>query len=87
MGSIITKLDADQAIRKSYDDENEALKVILQGGTLVPDTFDRITLTYIVSGDGTGEIGTVSYYNGVNNIAVLTLSYDSANRLIDVVRS
>lgn len=82
-----SKLDANQVIRKSYDEAAEALKVIPAGGVLVPDTYTSIELTYIASGNGTGEIGTVTYYNDVTQVALLTLGYDSSNRLISVVRS
>lgn len=87
MGSIITKLDAQQAIRKSYDDAAEALKTIGVGGALVPDQYDAIALTYVASGNGTGEIQTVTYSKDGSDIATLTLTYDVSNRLSTVTRS
>lgn len=87
MGSIITKLDADQAIRKSYDDAAEALRVIPAGGTLVPEQYDEVTLTYVAAGNGVGEIETVTYSLEGSDIVTLTLSYDGSNRLINVIRS
>lgn len=87
MGSIITKLDSEQAIRKSYDDAAEALKVIGVGGALVPDQYDEIDLTYVLAGNGAGEIETVTYSLSGSQIAMLTLSYDGSNRLINVIRS
>lgn len=87
MGSIFSKLDADQVIRKSYEDSAEALKVIQIGGNLVPEKYDNIALTYVLSGNGVGEIQTVTYSLSGNDIAVLTLSYDGSNRLINVQRT
>jgi hypothetical protein len=60
---------------------------VINFGQLVPDTYDEIDLTYVTSGNGTGEIETVTYKEDSSIIAVLTLSYDSNNNLINVVRS
>lgn len=87
MGSIVSKLDANQAIRKSFDDTNEALKTIGVGGALVPDKYDSISLTYVLAGNGTGEIQTVTYRLNGTQIALLTLTYDGSNRLSSVTRS
>lgn len=63
------------------------IPVINVGGTLVPERYDNIELTYVASGDGVGEIETVTYYLAAAQVAMLTLSYDGSNRLISVVRS
>lgn len=87
MSSTVTKLDANQAIRKSFDDAQQALKVIGVGGNLVPDKYDAIAITYVTSGNGVGEIETVTYSLLGSQIAVLTLSYNSDNKLINVART
>jgi hypothetical protein len=87
MGSIVSKLDADQVMRKSYDDAVEALKTIGVGGTLVPEQYDAIALTYVPSGNGAGEIQTVTFSKDGSDIATLTLTYDGVNRLSTVTRS
>jgi len=64
-----------------------AQKVLPVGGTLVPEQYDSIAMTYITSGNGTGEIGTVIYSLNSSPIATLTLTYDSSNRIIGVSKS
>lgn len=55
--------------------------------TFSPPSYDAIELTYVESGNGTGEISTVTYkLDGVTQ-AVLTLSYDAQNRLSGVSKS
>jgi len=56
-------------------------------GSLVPTAFDEIDLTYIVSGNGTGQIGTAVYKLASVTVKTLTLTYDSSNRLSTVVAS
>lgn len=57
------------------------------GGSFVPEKFDEIDLTYIPSGNGAGQIGTVVYKLSTATIATLTLTYDGSNNLISVVKS
>ena len=84
-------IDANQVIRSQAeilpDNTGLAQKVISVGGQLVPKVFDSIELTYITSGNGVGEIGTVTYKLTAVTVAVLTLSYDGSNRLVNVVKS
>jgi hypothetical protein len=79
-----TMKDAPQALRYAFDDNQNALKV---AGKLVPEAFDTLELEYIVAGNGTGEIGIVTYILDLTIIATLTLTYDVNNRLISVVRT
>ena len=52
-----------------------------------PPSYDSIELTYVTTGNGTGEIETVTYkLDGVTQ-ATLTLSYDSSNRLSGVSKA
>lgn len=87
MSSTVTKLDSNQAIRKSYSDADEALRVLPISGNLVPEKYDEIDLTYVAAGNGVGEIETVTYSLSGNVIATLTLSYNSDNKLIKVERT
>jgi hypothetical protein len=52
-----------------------------------PPEYDEIELTYITSGNGTGEVETVIYKLDSVTQATLTLSYDANNRLSGVVKS
>lgn len=57
---------------------------------LVPTTFDHIDLTYVPTGDGEGEIQTVTYKEGGSGgqtVATLTLEYNSDNKLSSVTRT
>jgi hypothetical protein len=83
---IVSKLDANQIQRLSFDEANAAMKTIGVGGTLVPDSFDDTQITYIVSGQGIGQIGLVEYYSNNILIASLQLTYDISDRLIRVQR-
>lgn len=59
-------------------------------GSLVPFSQDYIALTYISSGNGTGQIGTVTYKTGGasgTQTALLTLAYDASNNLTSVTRT
>ena len=52
--------------------------------------YDYIVLTYITSGNGTGEIGTVTFKTGGGAgviVAVLTLVYDAPNELTSVAKT
>lgn len=68
-------------------DANKNLKVLSVGGTLVPENYDNLVLTYVPSGNGAGQVQTVTYKLSTTTIATLTLSYDSGNNLTSVVRS
>lgn len=90
MANTMLGLDANQVIRSTATELSSgelAQKVAILGGNLVPQQYDQISLTYITSGNGTGEIGTVVYQYEGNTVATLTLTYDVSNRLIDVIRS
>ena len=59
-------------------------------GSLTPDTFDYIELTYVTVGNGIGEIETVVYKTGGaggTTVATLTLAYDANDRLSTTTRT
>jgi hypothetical protein len=90
MSNRLNRLDSEQVIRSSaveLESGELATRVAVFGGNLVPNEYDKIELTYITVGPGTGEIGTVVYKFDSNTVATLTLTYDGSNRLIDVARS
>jgi len=60
------------------------IKVI---GSLVPEHYDKIDLSYIVSGFGIGQIGVVVYKLSATTIATLTLTYNASSQVISIVRS
>ena len=79
----------DLSTSAAFDPLHDAIRVenISQ---LVPEVYDAIQLSYIVSGPGTGQIGTVQYYEGGTGgllVATLTLTYDVSNNLITVART
>lgn len=80
-------LDPGQIVQQAFDEPSNAFKVENIGGNLVPAQYDEIDLTYIVAGNGAGEVGTVIYKLATATIATLTLSYDASNRLIQVLKS
>lgn len=80
---IVSKLDASQIQKMSFDETNRAMRNISIGGKLVPEVYSAITLTY----DGAGNIATVTYLDGSTTIAQLTLGYDGSNRLISVSKA
>ena len=52
--------------------------------------YDYISLTYVASGNGVGEIETVTYKTGGSSgttVATLTLGYDADNNLISITKS
>jgi len=60
---------------------------VMNFGGLVPEGYDEIMLTYVTSGDGIGEIETVTYKKDSSTLAILTLSYNGDDKLVGVVRS
>lgn len=57
---------------------------------LVPDSYDYIAITYVTSGNGLGEIETVTYKTGGSGgttVATLTLAYDANDDLTSVTKS
>jgi len=92
-GDRLSQLDANQVIRRSgvaldgTSTPELGLGVLSVGGTLVPERYDSIDLTYVSSGDGVGEVETATYNLDGNVIATITLSYNSDNKISSVVRS
>lgn len=56
-------------------------------GSLVPTAFDEVDLTYVVAGNGIGQIQTAVYKLAASTVKTLTLSYDGSDRLSSVVAS
>lgn len=93
-GDRLSGLDANQVIRRSgvaLDSgatPSVGLGVLSVGGTLVPERYDQIDVTYVATGsNGAGEIETATYMLSGSAIATLTISYDASNRISSVVRS
>lgn len=87
MTTTMTRLDYPQVLKKSYDEVNEALKTVGVGGTLVPDKYDYIELTYVSAGAGSGQVETVVYKLSGSTVATLTLTYNAQNKLATVTRT
>ena len=59
-------------------------------GSLVPNDYDYMALTYVAAGNGAGKVETVTYKTGGSGgttVAVLTLTYNSANKVATVART
>lgn len=54
-------------------------------GSLTPVAFDEVALTYVPTGNGAGQIATATYKLLGTQVKLLTLTYDSSNRVTDVV--
>ena len=58
-------------------------------GLYIP-SHDYVALTYVASGNGAGEIETITYKEGGasgTTVAVLTLAYDSSNKLTSITKA
>lgn len=82
-----THLDPGQVIKGAYDEPNQAIQVRGIAGGLVSEKYDEIALTYVAAGNGAGQIQTATYKLAGGTVATLTLTYDAANKLIDVVKT
>lgn len=85
----LSLMDAPQILQQVSDDANAALRVTPLN-SLVRVAYDYIALTYVASGDGVGEIETVTYKSGGaagTIVATLTLAYDTNNNLASVTLS
>jgi hypothetical protein len=49
--------------------------------------YDEFDITYVDSGNGEGEIETITYKRGGDVVATVTFTYNSNNKLINVVVS
>ena len=91
MSDNLSKLDYTQVIKRSgvaldmsAGLPNTGLGVLNVGGTLVPEAYDELDLTYV---GATDKIQTVTFKLSGNTIATLTLTYDGSDRITNVVRS
>lgn len=94
-----SQLDEREIFQRAFDESNDVIRVTPSGSgpsgstpvqvvnALITVAYDEIDLTYIVSGNGTGEIGTAVYKNSGTTVATLTLTYDASNNLTNVSKS
>ena len=85
----LSQKDGEQVLRAAFDDSSESLNTVNLSG-LVSEPFDYILLTYVASGNGAGEIETVTYKQGGasgTTVATLTLTYDASDRISTITRS
>ena len=58
-------------------------------GLYIPQ-HDYVVMTYVASGNGAGEIETITYKEGGASgatVAVLTLGYNASNKLVSVTKA
>lgn len=63
---------------------------VIPGAALVTAAYDYIALTYVVGGNGVGEVETATFKSGGasgTTVATLTLTYDASNRVSSVTKS
>ena len=83
----------DQKVAITDANTNECATVIdgavsvTQLNALVPESYNSIDLTYIVSGNGIGEIATVVYKLDTVPVATLTLAYNTDDKLSSVTKA
>lgn len=81
-------LDGQQVLKSVYDDIDSLRVKSLN--SFVTGAYDYIALTYVPSGNGAGEIATVTYKLGGasgTTVATLTLAYDSSNNLSTITKT
>ena len=72
-----------------HDIPTEAKKVLNVGDFNIGE-YDYISLTYVASGDGAGEIETVVYKTGGvsgTELATLTLAYNASNAITSITKT
>lgn len=82
-----TKLDSTQTTKQAFDEALDAHRVTAINGALVTESFDEQELTYIPSGNGAGEVGTIVYKLDGATVATVTLTYNSDNKVTNIVKS
>lgn len=75
-----TTLEAQRVLVDRLDDR-------IPGSIIPAEEFDDIQITYITSGNGTGQIGTAQFLLGATLVSTVTLTYDTSNRIIRAQRS
>ena len=71
----------------NVDDVETSLDAI---AGFVVDPYDYVTLTYVPSGNGAGQIATAVYKTGGaagTTVATLTLAYDASNRISSITKT
>ncbi len=79
---LLAQSSDDTTVEKARIDKLTKRLLVTLGGMAPPD-FDDIVLTY----DGSNRLTTVAYKLATVTLRTLTLSYDGASNLIEVVRS
>ena len=84
---------AERGVRVWDDTNKKWIKwegEITISGNMIDEDYDYIELTYVVAGDGAGEIETAIYKTGGaggTTVATLTLAYDASDRLSTVTKT
>jgi hypothetical protein len=77
----LSDADALQVLRDVHNANEQALNVVVSNG-LVPKKYSKVAFTYVTSGNGLGDVETVSYYgDGQPEISQITFNSDIAGNL------
>lgn len=92
IATSVAAIEADGAKEAKQDDTINAIDDLAakSAGALVPEPFDFVALTYVAAGNGMGEVETATYKAGGSGgatVALLTLAYNSDNKLVSVTRT
>lgn len=81
--TTLNNFDANQVLKKIYDNTGNYIRVSAFSPP-APIEYDNLLIGYISGGNGDGEIGTVTYFQGVTQVAEITITYDASNRISTV---
>jgi len=87
VGDRVKQTGADGfVLRKSFDEDNNILNVNALS-SFIPAKYDEIDITYIVGGNGDGQIGTVTWLLDSVVLATIVLTYNSDDNLSNVEKT
>ena len=84
--------DANQVIRAQATEtsDGQVAQKTINIASFISEPYDYTELTYVTSGNGVGEIETVTYKSGGSGgstVGVLTLAYNASDQLVSITRS
>lgn len=81
----LTKVDP-QPVRIKVDKATGAIATTSAGSFNVP-SYDSFDVAYVASGNGAGEIETITYKQGGTTVATVTFTYNSDNKVTSATLS
>ena len=77
-----------EQINPATEDKQDDIisKLDFTAGFAIPE-YDEIDLTYVSSGNGAGEVETVTYKKAGTTVGTLTFSYNASNEISNIIKS